>query len=151
VASDRWRRSLEVTMVENHKGSFARNHPITIERNLSRVVVHIGGRVIADTEEALTLNEAGLRPVQYIPRADVDMTLLLRSGQAAHWPHKGEAAYFSVPVGGPRSTNAAWSFEAPLPAIAVIKDYIAFFPDRTDCVDEWERRPSAPGARQRSA
>jgi uncharacterized protein (DUF427 family) len=138
-------------MAETSTGRFIRDHSITIERNLSRIVVHIGGRVVADTERALTLRDGSARPVQYIPREDVDMSLLERSGHVAHWPRKGEAVYFSVPLGGARSTDAAWSFAAPLPALARIKDYIAFFPDRTDCVDEWEQRRFAPAAGRRSA
>jgi uncharacterized protein (DUF427 family) len=49
------------------------DHPITIEPNPGRVVVALGGRVIADTRAALTLREANYPPVQYIPRKDVDM------------------------------------------------------------------------------
>jgi uncharacterized protein (DUF427 family) len=49
-------------------------HPITVEPNASRVVVSIGGRIIADSREALTLREANYPPVQYIPRKDVDVS-----------------------------------------------------------------------------
>jgi uncharacterized protein (DUF427 family) len=34
------------------------DHPITIEANPSRVVVRVGGEIIADTNNALTLREA---------------------------------------------------------------------------------------------
>jgi uncharacterized protein (DUF427 family) len=34
------------------------DHPISIEANPSRVLVTVGGRVIADTSDALTLCEA---------------------------------------------------------------------------------------------
>ena len=52
------------------------DHPISVERNASRVVVTVAGRIVADTRKALTLREASYPPVQYIPRKDVDMTLL---------------------------------------------------------------------------
>src|SRR4051812_43166689 len=55
------------------------DHPISIESNVTRVVVTAGGRVIADTREALTLREAAYPAVQYIPRQDVDMSLLERT------------------------------------------------------------------------
>jgi hypothetical protein len=51
------------------------DHPISIERNPSRVVA---GRVIADTRNALTLREAAYSPVQYIPGDDVDFSQLER-------------------------------------------------------------------------
>ena len=34
------------------------DHPISVERNASRVVVTVAGRIVADTREALTLCEA---------------------------------------------------------------------------------------------
>ena len=34
------------------------DHPISIEASLSHVVVTVGGRIIADTRNALTLREA---------------------------------------------------------------------------------------------
>jgi len=60
------------------------DHPITIERNASRVVVSVGGRIIADTQQALTLHEAKYPAVQYIPRNDVDMSLLVRTNHATY-------------------------------------------------------------------
>jgi uncharacterized protein (DUF427 family) len=108
------------------------DHPIEIQANPSRVVVIVAGKVIADTVEALTLSEAGYAGVQYIPRRDVDMTALARSDHATYCPYKGEASYFSIPIGGERSTNAVWTYETPFPAMAAIKDYVAFYPDRVD-------------------
>ena len=108
------------------------DHPITIQSNPSRVVVTVGGKVIAETAEALTLSEAGYAPVQYIPRRDVDMTALARSDHTTYCPYKGEASYYSIPAGGERSTNAVWTYETPFPAMAAIKDYLAFYPERVD-------------------
>src|SRR5882762_10512663 len=106
------------------------DHPITIERNHKRVVVSIGGMVLANSRDALILREAGYPPVQYIPRKDVEMALLERSAHTTYCPYKGDCAYFSIPLGGERSANAVWSYEAPYPAVAVIKDHLAFYPDR---------------------
>ena len=108
------------------------DHPITIEANPSRVTVHAGGRVIADTREALTLREASYPPVQYIPRRDVDMSALTRSRHTTYCPYKGDAAYYSIPVGGTRSIDAVWTYETPFEATAQIKEYVAFYPDRVD-------------------
>ena len=108
------------------------DHPITIEANPSRVVVTVGGKVIADTREALTLREAAYPPVQYIPRRDVDMGALTRSELTTYCPYKGDASYYSIPAGGDRSVNAVWTYETPFDAMAPIKDYVAFYPDRVD-------------------
>src|SRR5258708_3523041 len=88
------------------------DHPITIERNTARVVVTVAGHVVSDTREALTLRESTYPPVQYVPREDVDMTLLERTDNATYCPYKGNCAYYSIPFGGDRSLNAAWTYKA---------------------------------------
>jgi uncharacterized protein (DUF427 family) len=114
-------------------------HPITIEPNPARVIVTVGGRVIADSVDALTLREAGYPPVQYIPRNDVDMSLLQRTDHATYCPFKGDCAYYSIPSGGEHSVNAVWTYEAPYPAVAQIKDRLAFYPRRVDSIEERPR------------
>ena len=111
------------------------DHPITIASNPSRVVVKVGGRIVADTREALTLKEAAYPPVQYIPRKDADMTLLQRTAHQTYCPYKGECAYYSVPAGGERSINAVWSYEAPYDAVSAIREYLAFYPDRVEAIE----------------
>jgi uncharacterized protein (DUF427 family) len=112
------------------------DHPIAIERNPNRVVVRVAGRVVADTSEALTLREASYPAVQYVPRKDVNMMLLERTEHATYCPYKGDCAYFSVPLGGNRSTNAVWTYEAPYEAVSPIRDHLAFYPDRVDAIEE---------------
>ncbi|WP_248963244.1 DUF427 domain-containing protein [Sphaerisporangium perillae] len=112
------------------------DHPITIERNPARVVVSAGGRVLADTRDALTLREADYPPVQYIPREDVDMRRLERTDNASYCPYKGDAAYYSVVDGGEWAVNAVWTYEAPYAAVSDIKGHLAFYPDRVDGIEE---------------
>ena len=110
------------------------DHPISIEANPSRVVVTVGGQVIADTRKALTLRETSYPAVQYIPRQDVDMSALSRSERTTFCLYKGEASYFSIPAGGGRSIDAVWSYEDPFEAMIQIKGHIAFYPDRVDAI-----------------
>jgi len=112
------------------------DHPITVEANPLRVVVSVAGRTVADTREALTLREAGYAAVQYIPRKDVDMSLLQRTDHATYCPYKGDCAYYSIPLGGERSVNAVWTYEAPFAAVLAIKDHFAFYPDRVDALKQ---------------
>ena len=112
------------------------DHPITLEHNPARVVVTLGGKTIADSANALVLREASYPPVQYIPRKDVDMSLLERTDRSTYCPYKGDASYFSIPQGGERSRNAVWSYEQPFEAVDSIKDYLAFYPDRVDAIEE---------------
>ena len=112
------------------------DHPITISENPRRVVVRAGGRIVADSRAALTLREASYPPVQYIPRKDVDMSVLERTTHATWCPYKGDCSYFSIPIGGERSRNAVWTYEAPHAAVARIAQYLAFYPGRVDSIEE---------------
>jgi uncharacterized protein (DUF427 family) len=112
------------------------DHPITIEANPAHIIVRVAGRIVADTREALTLREASYPPVQYIPRNDVDMSLLERTSHATYCPYKGDCTYYSIPLGGERSNNAVWTYEQPFSAVAEIKDYLAFYPDRVDAIEQ---------------
>lgn len=112
------------------------DHPITIERKGKRIVVTLGDNVIADTTDALTLREAAYPAVPYIPCKDVDMSLFKRSDATSYCPYKGEASYFSIPAGGRGSVDAIWTYETPYEAVIEIKDYLAFYPDRVDSIEE---------------
>ena len=112
------------------------DHPISIEPNPARVTVTIAGRTVADTRNALILREASYGPVQYIPRKDVDTTLLKRTDYHTYCPYKGDCAYYSIPLGSERSVNAVWTYEAPYAAVAAIKDHVAFYPHRVDAIEE---------------
>ncbi|MBB4572251.1 DUF427 domain-containing protein [Rhizobium lentis] len=112
------------------------DHPITVEHNPCRVVVTLGGRTVADSRDALTLREASYPPVQYIPRKDVDMSLLQRTDHRTHCPYKGNAAYYSIIPGGEPAENAVWTYEAPNAAVSNIKGHLAFYPDRVDSIEE---------------
>jgi uncharacterized protein (DUF427 family) len=105
------------------------DHPITVTPNPKHVVVTAGGKVVADTRNALTLQEASYPAVQYIPRGDVDVATLNRSDHHSWCPYKGEASYFSIP-GIDRGENAIWTYEEPHDAVAGIRDHLAFYPDR---------------------
>lgn len=111
------------------------DHPIVIERNPAHITVTVGGKVIADTRAALVLREASYPPVQYIPRQDVDMSMLERTQHSTYCPYKGDCSYYSIPSGGARSVNAVWTYEAAYPAVAAIDQYLAFYPDRVDKIE----------------
>lgn len=111
------------------------NHPITINTGHERVVVTVAGKVIADTRNALTLQEASYPPVRYIPVADVEAEALQRSDTTTYCPYKGDASYYSIPAGGAGAVDAVWEYRDPRPAVAAIKDHVAFYPDRVDSLD----------------
>jgi len=112
------------------------DHPIAVTPARGRVTVIAAGRTMADTRAALILKEAAYPPVYYIPRKDVDMARLQRTTHQTYCPYKGECNYYSIPLGGERSVNAVWTYEAPYAAVAEIKDHLAFYPDSVDAIEE---------------
>ena len=110
------------------------DHPINIETSTAHVVVSVAALEIANSTRALILREANYPPVLYIPRQDADMSLLRRTAHLTYCPYKGECSYYSIPVGGEKSINAVWTYEDPYPAVAEIKEHLAFYGDRVDSI-----------------
>ena len=106
------------------------DHPITVSPTEGHVVVRVGDQVIAESDNALTLEEASYPPVQYVPRGDANMQLLKRTERTTHCPYKGDANYFSVVADGKTLENSIWTYETPFPAMAEISGHLAFYPDK---------------------
>ena len=111
------------------------DHPITISPGEGKVRVTVAGRIIAESTQALRLEEQGYLPAYYLPRKDADMSLLVRSEHYTYCPYKGDCSYYSIPIGGSKSDNAVWTYETPYEAVAEIKDYLAFYLSRVDALE----------------
>jgi uncharacterized protein (DUF427 family) len=112
------------------------DHPIRIAPNPHRVRVRLGDKTIVDTTRALTLFEASYPGVHYVPREDADMSLMTRTAHKTHCPYKGEASYYTVNADGRTVENAVWTYEQPIPAVAEIASYLAFYPTRVEISEE---------------
>jgi uncharacterized protein (DUF427 family) len=127
-------RTSEEVQYDRHKGLTMKlpgpDHPITIAPAGKHIRVSAGGVVIADTTNALSLKEASYPAVLYIPRADANMDAVSRTDRVTHCPYKGDANYYSIKTGEKVLDNAIWTYETPFPAMAEIKDYLAFYPDK---------------------
>ena len=108
------------------------DHRVATKPAGMRVRVTFKGEVIADTRDAVLLEESKYQPVYYLPRKDVKMQRLLRTTHSTHCPFKGDASYFSI-VDGPE--NAIWSYEQPYDEMAAIKEMVAFYPDKVDAIE----------------
>lgn len=93
-------------------------------------VVRAGGAVLGESANALELIEGDYPAVIYIPRVDIAMAFLDPSDTTSSCPHKGSASYYSIITKSGEIADAAWSYEDPLPAVAQIKGYLAFYRDK---------------------
>ena len=106
------------------------DHPITVEPTAARVTVNRDGRTIADTEHALTLQEADYPAAQYIPFDAVDPAVLEATDHTTYCPYKGEANYYNLVIDGDVAENAVWQYSTPHPAMERITGHVAFYPDQ---------------------
>lgn len=101
-------------------------HPITVTPTGGHVTVTVNGVVVAESDGAVTLQEATYPAVQYIPLADVLPSALARSETTTYCPYKGEASYYDVAD----VPDVIWTYEQPYPAVADIAGKVAFYPDK---------------------
>jgi uncharacterized protein (DUF427 family) len=88
--------------------------------------------VVADTNEALQLQESTYPAVQYIPFKDVAQDRLARTDTSTYCPYKGEAGYYSVTTGAGTVEDVIWFYEEPYAAVGAIKGHAAFYPDKAE-------------------
>ncbi|MDA7965587.1 DUF427 domain-containing protein [Ruegeria sp.] len=101
---------------------------ITIRKAPGKWSVRSGGAILGETTGALELLEGDKDPVIYFPRTDIAMAFLDRTDKVTHCPGKGDAAHFSIVNKSSVTENAVWSYEDPIPPVAEIKEYLAFYP-----------------------
>jgi uncharacterized protein (DUF427 family) len=108
-------------------------HPITVEPTGKHVTVRINGETVAETDDALTLQESTYPAVQYIPSRDVVQSVLRGSDTQTYCPFKGDASYYHVvTAAGDTVEDAIWTYEQPYAAVARIAGHVAFYPDKAD-------------------
>lgn len=93
-------------------------------------VVRVGGAVIAETTNAVSVREPGYDEVVYFPRDAVAMAFLEPSDHTSHCPKKGDASYFHLSSPEGMLDNVAWSYENPLAEAKDLANRIAFYSDR---------------------
>ena len=109
-------------------------HRIETKPATQRVRVTFNGEVIADSRDAIRLDESKYASVYYVPRKDVKMERLTRTTHSTHCPFKGVASYYTLSAGGRTAANAVWSYEEPYDEMSVIKERLAFYPDKVDSI-----------------
>ncbi len=110
----------------------APRHRIFFEDYPVRVRGMVGDRAVVDTVGAKLLHETAIKPVLYVPLADVDQSLLTPTDTSTHCPFKGDASYWTVTVGDRAIPDALWAYGEPLPDAPWLRGYGAFYWDKLD-------------------
>lgn len=102
-------------------------------RSHRHVSVALDGVPLADTGSPVLLFETGLPTRYYIDRTDIAFEHLERTDTRTLCPYKGvTSGYWSVRVGDAVHADLAWTYEAPLPAVAPIANLVAFYNEKVD-------------------
>ena len=106
--------------------------PPVIESVPARVVVELGGVVIADTLRALRVLETASPPTYYLPMTDVMPGVLVPCEGESFCEWKGRARYWTVFTPDRQAARAAWGYPNPTPAFAAIGGHVGFYAGRMD-------------------
>lgn len=109
---------------------------ITIRPATGTWVIRAAGAVIGESQNALELTEGDYPAVIYFPRRDIAMAFLDQTDQTSSCPFKGAATYFTIVAKSGPIKNAGWSYEAPKPDVAAIKDHIAFYTSEKVAIEQ---------------
>lgn len=120
--------------------------PPRVERSAERVVVTFGGRVIADTTDAVRVLETSHPPVYYLPITAFQPGVLVPASGTTYCEFKGQAHYFDVVVGDVVASRAGWTYPAPTRGFEALADRVALYPGKMEsCTVNGERVTAQEG------
>ena len=110
------------------------------------VTVELDGVRLADSRRPTLLFETSLPTRYYLPRDDVNQAVLEATTNRSHCPYKGIADQYWSVTGHPEASNVAWSYAAPLPAVAKVTGLVAFYNELVDITVDGvpQARPESP-------
>ena len=114
-------------------------HRVDVLASSRQVSLELDGQVLAQSSRPMLLFETMLPTRYYLPREDIRAELI-PSDKRTYCAYKGQASYWSVPVGGGLHTDIAWTYPDPLHDALNVRGLIAFFNERVDLVVDGERR-----------
>jgi uncharacterized protein (DUF427 family) len=116
-------------------------HRIDIRQTSRHLVVKDGVKPIADTKRPIVLYESGFAPRWYVPREDIDESVLVRAEGQTFCPYKGLASYYDI---GDRK-RAAWYYPQAWPEVARISNLVSFEPDEVQVFLDDKKLALEPG------
>jgi len=120
--------------------------PPKLEKMEGTVEVFFAGRRIASSGNALRILETSHPPTVYIPIADIEEDVLIKSEQTTFCEWKGKGNYYHLESGSQRVENAAWYYPDPKKAYHALKDHLSFYPSKVEaCFINGEKAEAQEG------
>lgn len=102
---------------------------VRLEPLTSRLTVHLGDELVADSTRAFVVHEQGLPPRYYVPREDVKAELKRGEG-AGTCPWKGKWHHLDVVLHDKAVARGAWTYGETTPVCEPVRNYVAFYDDK---------------------
>ncbi len=106
--------------------------PPAVDPRSERVIVRLGGQVIADTTDAVRVLETSHPPVYYLPMDSFTDGVLVPVEGTSFCEFKGAAHYFDVVAGGVTAPRASWTYPDPTPGFEALGTRVALYPGLMD-------------------
>ncbi len=108
------------------------------------VVVSARGAVLARSTATVRVMETASPPGFYIPEPDIDWTQLKKAPGRSVCEWKGVAQYWAL-SSDDASRPVGWTYPDPIPAFAMLRGHVSFYPGRVDCYVDGKRVRPQPG------
>ncbi len=149
AASDftRSRRPEPITPGAGQESVWDYPRPPRVEQRTERVVVRLGGQVIADTTDSVRVLETSHPPVYYLPIDAFPAGVLVPAKGTSFCEFKGRANYFDVVAGGVVAPRAGWFYPDPSRGFDELANRVALYPGKMDSCEVGGERvmPQAGG------
>lgn len=125
-------------------------HRVDVLNSSRTVRVELDGVVLAESSRPRLLFETNLPLRCYLPKADVNLELLVPSDTTSQCPYKGIASYWSAVIGDRTITDIAWTYRFPIPECPKIEGLVAFFDEHVDTYLDGvlQPRPDTPWSKR---
>ncbi len=101
--------------------------PPRVEGVTQTLIVRFGGRRVAESARAFRVLETSHPPAYYIPKGDLDESMLRPNPARSVCEYKGAAVYYDVVVGNDRAEAAAWEYPDPRPGFEALRNHVSFY------------------------
>ncbi len=105
------------------------DHTVEISADKASWTATVNGTRVAESSDALLVDETGYERVVYFPSRDVNTELFDVSESRTTCPFKGEAHYLASNVDG-ISQDVGWFYPSVYNEVEAIAGYVAFYSDR---------------------
>ena len=140
------RRPKPITPKAGQESVWDYPRPPHVEPRSERVVVRLGGHVIADTTDSVRVLETSHPPVYYLPTVAFPAGVLVPVEGTSFCEFKGQAHYFDVVVSGVVAARAGWTYPEPTRGFEALSARVALYPGQMgSCEVDGERVTSQAG------